>query len=321
MPKVQTSSLQVDNASIRQNIIQGGVARSVAAHPITLKGSSETYKWLVRNDKTYLRYASNFDKVRYRSKFGTQGIVLGTPGIEDGLKYEHYELEGVQGDILKQDERQRLLAQYFAEAEDRIFFAGPDPGVGTSANMAITNDATKAVIDAAVPGTYGSTTAVAHLDLTTDVTAGTTLAGMIGQVRTAFGPNLKANALKLVVSGDVINRIDGYMSANVDRTLHAVLTDMLNHAGANGGGEILATNMLGGSLDYDTGEIEVTDGTVSAMLMWIAPGFTEVQTSALIQRSDVNDIDGLRINIEEKYVPVFKNPLANVWSDTVDIVS
>ena len=321
MPKVQTSSLMVDSMGIRQNIIQGGVARAVAAHPITLKGSSETYKWLVRNDKTFLKYASNFDKVRYRSKFGTQGIVLNTPGIEDGLMYSHYELEGIQGDVLKQDERQRLLAQYFHEAEDRIFFAGPDPGVGTAANMAITNLATKAVIDAAVPGTYGSTTATAELDLTSVVTAATTLAGMIGQIRTAFGPNLKANALKLVVTGDVINRIDGYLDANVDRTLVSTITDMLNHAGANGGGEILSTNMLGATLDYDTGEIEVTDGSTNAMLMWIAPGFTEVQTSPLIQRSDMNDIDGLRINIEEKYVPVFKNPLANVYSAAVDIVS
>ncbi len=321
MPKVQSRSLQIDTGAIRDNIIQGGIARAVSAHPITLKGSSETFKWLVRNDKVFLRYSSNFDKTRYRSKFGTQGVVLNTPGIEDGLMYQHYELEGVQGDILPLDDRQRLLATYFIEAEDRIYFAGPDPGVGTSANMPITNDASKATIDAAVPGTYGSTTTGTHLDLTTDVTAGTTLAGMIGQIRTAFGPNLKANALKLVVSGDVINRIDGYMSANVDRTLHAVITDMLNHAGANGGGEILATNMLGAALDYNANEIEVTDGSTNAMLMWIGSGFSEVQTSALFQRQDQNDIDGLRINMEEKYVPVFKNPLAHVYSDTVDITS
>jgi len=317
MPKVQSRSLQVDTGSIRDNIIQGGIARAVAAHPITLKGSSETYKWLVRNDKTFLRYASNFDKTRYRSKFGTQGIVLNTPGIEDGLMYTHYELEGVQGDILGLDERQRLLAQYFAEAEDRIFFAGVDPGVGTSANMAITNLATKAVIDAAVPGTYGSTTATAQLDLNTVVTTAASLGGMIGQVRTAFGPNLKANALKLVVSGDVINSIDGNIDAATTRTFHEVIVDALNRAGADGGGEILATNMLGATLDYNANEIEVTDGTTNAVLMWIAPGLTEVQTSPLIQRSDMNDVDGLRINIEEKYVPVFKNPLANVYSATV----
>lgn len=321
MPQVQARSLQVDQSAIRQNIIQGGIARRVAAHPISLKGSSETYKWLVRNDKTFLRYASNFDKTRYRSKFGTQGVVLETPGIEDGLQYKHYELEAVNSDVLPQDERQRLLAQYFAEAEDRIFFAGPDPGVGTARNMALTNKATKAVIDAANPGTYASTTAAAELDLTTIITAANTLSGMIGQVRTAFGANLKANALKLVVTGDVANRIEGHLDASVDRNLNDVILGMLNAAGATGGGEILATDMLGATLDYNTGEIEVTNGTTNACLMWIGSGFTEVQTSDLIQRSDMNDIDGLRINIEEKYVPVFKNPLANVYSDTVDITS
>lgn len=321
MPKVQSRSLQVSTDAIRDNIIQGGIARAVSAHPATLKGSSETFKWLVRNDKVFLRYSSNFDKTRYRSKFGTQGVVLNTPGIEDGLMYQHYELEGVQGDILPLDDRQRLLATYFAEAEDRIYFAGPDPGVGSSANMAITNDANAATINGAVPGTYGSTTATAHLDLTTVVTAAATLGGMIGQIRTAFGPNLKANALKLVVSGDVINRVDSFIDASTTRTMNNVLTDSLNNAGANGGGEILATNMLGATLDYNANEIEVTDGTVSAMLMWIGSGFSEVQTSSLIQRRDENDIDGLRINIEEKYVPVFKNPLAHVWSDTVDITS
>jgi len=317
MPKVQSRSLQVDTGAIRDNIIQGGVARAVSAHPITLKGSSETFKWLVRNDKVFLRYSSNFDKTRYRSKFGTQGIVLNTPGIEDGLMYQHYELEGVQGDILPLDDRQRLLAQYFREAEDRIYFAGPDPGIGSSKNMAITNLATKAVIDAAVPGTYGSTTATAQLDISTVVTAASSLGGMIGQVRTAFGPNLKANALKLVVSGDVINSIDGHVDTATTRTMHSVIVDALNNAGANGGGQILATNMLGATLDYNANEIEVTDGTTNAMLMWIGAGFSEVQTSKLNQRRDENDIDGLRINIEEKYVPVFKNPLAHVYSATV----
>lgn len=321
MPKVQSRSLQVDTGNIRDNIIQGGVARAVSAHPITLKGSSETFKWLVRNDKVYLRYASNFDKTRYRSKFGTRGVVLNTPGIEDGLMYAHYELEGVQGDILPLDDRQRLLASYFAEAEDRIYFAGPDPGIGSSKNMAITNLATKATIDAAVPGTYGSTTATTQLDLTTILTAADTLAKMIGQVRTAFGPNLKANALKLVVTGDVINRIDGAIDAGVDRTMHNTILEMLNQAGASGGGEILATNMLGATLDYNANEIEITDGTTNAVLMWIGPGFSEVQTSPLAQRQDQNDIDGLRINIEEKYVPVFKNPLAHVYSATVDITA
>ena len=317
MPKVQTSRLQVSTDSIRDNIIQGGIARAVSAHPATLKGSSETFKWLVRNDKVFLRYSSNFDKTRYRSKFGTQGVVLNTPGIEDGLMYQHYELEGVQGDILPLDDRQRLLATYFAEAEDRIYFAGPDPGVGSSANMAITNDATKATIDGAVPGTYGSTTAATQLDINTVVTTADTLGKMIGQVRTAFGPNLKANALKLVVSGDVINTIDGNIDAATTRTFHDVIVDALNNAGAVGGGEILATNMLGATLDYNANEIEITDGTTNAMLMWIGAGFSEVQTSSLFQRRDQNDIDGLRINIEEKYVPVFKNPLAHIYSDTV----
>lgn len=317
MPKVQSRSLQVDTGSIRDNIIQGGVARAVSAHPITLKGSSETYKWLVRNDKVFLRYSSNFDKTRYRSKFGTQGVVLNTPGIEDGLMYQHYELEGVQGDILPLDDRQRLLASYFAEAEDRIYFAGPDPGVGSSKNLAITAIGTAAQINAAVPGTYGSTTATAELDLNTVVTTAATLGGMIGQIRTAFGPNLKANALKLVVTGDVINSIDGAVDAATTRTYHDVILDALNRAGADGGGEILATNMLGATLDYNANEIEVTDGTTNAMLMWIGSGFSEVQTSKLNQRRDENDIDGLRINIEEKYVPVFKNPLAHVYSGTV----
>ncbi|MCK5616033.1 hypothetical protein KAR91_79960 [Candidatus Pacearchaeota archaeon] len=317
MPKAQSRSLQVDTANIRDNIIQGGIARRVAAHPVSLKGSSETFKWLVRNDKTFLRYASNFDRTRYRSKFGTQGIVLPTPGIEDGLMYTHYELEGVQGDILPLDDRQRLLASYFAEAEDRIFFAGPDPGIGSAGNMSITNLASAATINGAVPGTYGSTTATAELDLNTVVTTAATLGGMIGQIRTAFGPNLKANALKLVVTGDVIDSIDGAVDSATTRTYHDVIVDALNRAGADGGGEILATNMLGAALDFDTSEIEVTAGTTNAMLMWIGSGFAEVQTSALAQRRDENDIDGLRIAIEEKYVPVFKNPLAHVYSATV----
>jgi len=320
MPQVQHTSLKVETDKIRENIIQGGIARQAITHAQNLKGSSETFDWLVRNDKTFLRYSMNFDKTRYRSKFGTQKVTLATPGIEDGLAYSHYELEGVNSDILPQDERQRLLAAYFAEAEDRIAFAGVDPGVGTAKNMPITTSTTKATNDAAAPGTYASITAIAEWDLTTNITARATLLGLIGQIRDHFGPSLKQYALKIVCTGDVQTRLEGYVDANGVAQKQLII-DALNEAGANGGGEILASDYLGATIDYDLGELEVTAGTTNAVLIWMWEGNAVVETSPLIQRSDINDIDGLRVNIEEKYVPIWKNAHGQIYSGTVDISS
>ena len=143
---------------------------------------------------------------------------------------------------------------------------------------------------------------------------------MIQQIRDHFGPNLKQFPLKLVCTGDVLERIEGFIDANGVSQLNLLL-ELLNLAGATGGGEILATNMLGAAIDYDTGEITVAAGTTNAVLMWMWEGNTLVETSQLIQRTDLNSIDGLRVNIEEKYVPIFKNPHGNVYSGTVDITS
>jgi hypothetical protein len=315
--KVKAESLTVDTDKIRDNIITGGLARKVANHEMILKGSSGRYKWFERKDKTYLRYTMNFDSAHYRSNFGTAQVELTAPGIQDGLAYQHYELEAVQGDILPLDARQRLLAQYFAQAEDRIFFAGVDPGTTGSTNMAVTNSATKTVIDAAAGGTYASTTVTTEIDFGGLGTALTTVGAAIGQIIDGLD-DVKPYPLLLIVSPDVYKHLLGAYDTTDQRSYLTALNELLLQAGAPGGG-VYYTKYLGATLDYNTGEIEVTAGTLSALLMAYSPMFTSVKTSPLIQRSDVNDIDGLRINIEEKYVPVFYQPLANVWDATCSI--
>ncbi|KKM88572.1 hypothetical protein LCGC14_1257450, partial [marine sediment metagenome] len=252
-----------------------------------------------------------------RSDFASKGIVLETPGIQDGLHYEHYELEAIQGDIIKLDERQSRLAMFFARAEDRIFFAGPDPGVGTGANLSIIDLATKATIDAAAAGSYGSTTATAQLDLQTATTALLSLSGIIGQIRTGLNvASLKQFQGALVVTVDVKNKIEGLLNPNTDSTLEDVIMAGLNKA--FGSSAIFATNMLGATLDYNNQEISVVDGTTNAVLMAIqGDSFIEVRTSPLIDRKEEGAISGVNIVLEEKYVPIFKQPLANVYSATV----
>jgi hypothetical protein len=317
MPQVQTSTKLVDIKGIRKDLIESTVARQVAPHPILLKGSSETTKWYAQHDKVYLKYVSNFDKVTTRSDFSSEGITLGTPGIQDSLRYGHYELEAIQGDVIPFDARQKRLVEYFTKAENRIFFAGRDPGVGSTKNLAIVDKASKAVIDAAAPGTYASTTATSELDLGTPAEALEDLSAMIGQIRTGLSiASLKQFIGVLVVTVSVKNRLEGLLNANTDSTLQDVIERGL--AKAFGSFAVLTTDMLGAALDFKNNEIIATPTGNRAVLMAVSgDAFAEVRTSKLIQRKEEGEVSGLVTIVEEKYVPIFKQPLANVYSDTV----
>jgi hypothetical protein len=325
MPQYQDRSVMVDIPGIRQDLVSGGIARQVAPHPMVLKGSSESTKWYWQNDKNYLRYVSSFDQGAFRSDSASIGITLNTPGIQDGLHYNHYELEAIQGDIIPLDERQRAVSRRFMKAEDRIFFAGPDPGQGvasgTAGNIGATQTAAIATVNAAAEGVYAGVTTDTELDLTTDVTGALTMAGMIGQIRA----NLDVDSLKnmagvLVVTADVKERMEGYKNANTDKVLEDTILGVIARAFSSA--TILTTNMLGAALDLNNQEITVTAGTTNALLMAVdGNSFVECRTSPLITRKEEGPISGLNIAIEEKYVPIFKQPRANCYSATVDITS
>lgn len=336
MVKVRTEALRVDENKIRENIIAGGIARRVAPHPITLNLEDESFRWLYQDDNVYLRQTMDFDKTPYRSNFGTRQVIVSAPGIHDGLHYKRMELRRVKRDILGLDDRQNALAKYFKRAEDRIFFAGNDPGTVATPladPVPVSTTGTVAQIKAA-PGSYGSINATTELNLTSIPTMTDTLEKMFVQMADALEePSLKAYPAKLVCSSDVGSRINGFVDSATSRTMAEVMTNQLNLRGAPGGGEILVTNMLGATLTYgklgrtgtggvDGGpQIKVSVPTLNAMLMLVNENFSMVNTSKFTKTQKEDPLDGLLVNFEEKYVPTFKNALGNIFSETVDIVS
>lgn len=325
MPQYQDRSVMVDIPGIRKDMVNGGIARQVAPHPIVLKGSTESTKWYYQKDQNYLRYVQSFDQGAFKSDSASIGITLNTPGIQDGLHYDHYELEAIQGDIIPFDERQRAVSRRFMLAEDRIFFAGPDPELavagGTAGNLAATAKASAATINAAAAGIYACTTATNELNLTTALTMADTMSSWIAQVRTGLAlDSLKELSAALVVTPDVKARLEGGLTANTDILFEDTMMRILLKA--YGSAVILTTSMLGATLDYNNQKLAITAGSVNSLLMSIdGNSMAEVRTSALINRKKENEIDGVTVALEEKYVPIFKQPLANIYGSTTDITA
>ena len=114
--------------------------------------------------------------------------------------------------------------------------------------------------------------------------------------------DIKQFPLMLVVTPDIWKKILGQMNANTDKTTLQGLNDLLTVAGGPGS-QVVYSKYLGATIDFDKGEYAVTAGTKNAALMAWSSNHYEVLTSGLMQRSDENQVDGLRINLDEYYVP------------------
>lgn len=301
------SELIIDSQKIRDNIIVGGKARSVA--PVSGDISQQDFKkgefkWLIRNDKTYLRASPTPEDDRYRSDFGYAPITEDLMFIKDGLQYKHYDVLNINDGLLPVDQRQTLLSRYFSQAEDRLFF-GDDPFARAGGWTGISNAHATPTVGTHASTAWGATVNnVSTLDL-----AMTTLGAGLGYLIDGM-EDIAQFPLFYVVTPDVYKVLLGLKDEN--GACIPQLLELLRATG-NGSAEIIHTKWLGATTDMNMGALDITNGTSNSALMAWSPENYEIHTSDLISRIDQNPVDGLRINMEEAFLPTFYRPEAIIY--------
>jgi hypothetical protein len=313
---IQPDATRLDSERINNVIVNGGTARKAAVHRDILPVGGQTWRQWIREDKTPLRTVLDPDTSRYRSQFAYKYKDQPIPFIVDGLSYGRFALERINMGQIPYDRQQADLAEYFMQAEDRLFFAG-DPVVPAGGKTGLANTGT-------VIGTNFAVAAGTELNLTDAVVMGTSLADTIGQQLDHFKEAVANYSLILAVTPDVDDRINGFTTAATGKRMKPEMLAMLAENG-NGAAAILRTPWLGATIDIGNGNLpyKVTDGTTNAaLMMWSETDpLYEVLGTGLLIDSGVDEVGRFSANFTEGYLPVSYDPYSIIYSAAVDITS
>lgn len=316
MPGGDVEATRIDSDKINDIIINGGIARQAAPHRSIFNASSQTWRQYVREEKVPLRTTLDPDSARFRSQFNYKPVTKDIPWIVDGLSYGRFKMARVDAGILPVDQQQRDLASFFMQAEDRLFFAG-DPTTPAGGATGFANEGE-------VIGTNFTVNAATELDLTTDITMTTTLAGMIGQQKDHFKTAMNEYSLVMAVTPDVDDRIMEYKNAVTGERMRNSMLAMLAENG-NGSAAILRTDWLGAAVDIGNGNLpyKVTAGTLgAALMMWSNTNpLYEVLESGILVDSGVDELGNFNANLSNAYLPVSYDPFSIINSATVDVTA
>lgn len=313
---MQPDATRLDSDRINEVVVNGGVARRAAVHRDVIQPGQQSWRQWIREDKTPLRTVLDPDSSRYRSQFGYKFKDQVVPHIVDGLSYGRFALERINMGAIPYDRQQADLAQYFMQAEDRIFFAG-DPVVPAGGSTGLVNTGTTI-------GTNFAVAAGTELNTTTITTMVSSLSDCIGQQADHFKERMAGYSLILAVSPDVDDRINGFRDAVTGERMKPQMLGVLAENG-NGGAAVLRTSWLGATIDIGNGNLpyKVTDGTTNAaLMMWSETDpLYEVLGTGLIIDSGVDEVGNFNANFTEGYLPVSYDPYSIIYSGTVDITS
>lgn len=313
---VQPDETRLDSDRINNIIVNGGVSRQAAVHRDILEPGSQTWRQWIREEKIPLQVTLDPDSSRYRSQFAYKYKDQPISFILDGLQYGRFEMERLNKGVIPIDRQQSDLAEFFMQAEDRLFFAG-DAKIPAGGKTGLANVGT-------VVGTNFAVAAGSALDLTDAVVMGTTLAAIIGQQLDHFKEKTSSYALILAVTPDVDDRMMGFTTAATGKRMKPEILQMLAENG-NGMAAILRTPWLGATIDYGNGNLppKVVDGTTnSALMMWSETDpLYEVLTTGLIVDSGFNEVGRYTANFTEGHLPVSYDPYSIIYDAATDITS
>jgi len=299
----------IDVDKIRDNIISGGLARKVAPHNTDIIPGSEKFEWNVRDDKVFLQVRQDWSNARRRSQIGYRPIRENVMVIKDGLEYQHYEKMIVDRGKIPYDKQQAILAEYFFEREDMLFFAN-DPMARPGGWTGVANANASPTAGTHFSTTWGATA----LNVTTLDLFLTTLGYGVGQLIDGMD-QISPYPLILVLAPDAYKDVL-YLKDENGTALKQAL-ELLKTSG-NGMSAIYQSKWLGATIDYKKdGSYSVTNGTNTAALMAWGQNNYEVATSGLQAREDINDVDGLRLNMEEGYLPISYYPESIIYEAAV----
>ena len=221
--------------------------------------------------------------------------------IHGELGWGYDELRRIDRTRLTTDDRIRNAVANMALEEQSICLTG------TSGDVTVTSVSTT--------GT-NSTAASAEFNTGSFALIHSTLTGLIGQL---IDGNIdpKQHPLKFVVTNDVYKNALGRL--NTDQNMNGVqfINKILNDLGGPGS-ELIMTPYLSGTRSTTGKKISYTAGSSNACLFAVDSQFYEVVASPIDIRTDgLSKVKGLHYQYLERWVPIYKEKKAIIYSGTV----
>jgi hypothetical protein len=300
---MRVENFEFDLAALRQAFLQPSVVRSFQPIEIVPQNELTAYYYEMLDDAAVTISHGDAHAIP-RSEFGTSRASISIPHVASQLAYTRQDLDRLSGDKLPFGDRETRLGQHFSVWEDA---------------MCIIGKADLGILGASTTNGTTHTNASTQLDLTTQVTALTTMQGLIDQLISGLGgAAVRANPMVLEVTNDVMSRLNSGISTNTDKVLKDYLLEMMQTYGT---AQIVQSDYLGGSFTYADNRVTVTNGTTNAMLHLINPMYAKLLTSNLYSNSDSSPRTGIVTDWELKSVVAYRDPLARIYSGTVDVTA
>jgi hypothetical protein len=320
--EIEPASLMIDTKELYKQLIEEGVSRRVfpaaSLTPILRPGQKSFQIWDIYDDlKTnYGPVAANFptNVMSMRPKqYDTFKIFTKLMADKD-LKEE------MDLGLLPWSERVSRALTKVAQDEDMYAIAGESTVNGVSG------------IADTTASTGFSTAATTELDLTTFLTARTTLKGLISQLNAGLKSNGRGLAnvrqapLILLVTEDVFDR--GIEMSSADTTTDTSITDgidLMNSILQKYGGpgsRVEQTSYLGATVSRAGNAFKVTtDGSTNASLISSHPLHLGIASSLLRQTPAPQPNGDIEFEIDERWTPYSVIQEAIITSATVDITA
>jgi hypothetical protein len=236
---------------------------------------------------------------------------VNVPLIETGFNVDRTELARIGVSKLKIEKRFAQIGKQIQIDEERLGIRG-DPDLGTTSFEDTTNN---------------STAASQELNVTTKALLLSTLTDQIVQLGDNFGglSALKRYPLICLVSDDVFAKaiktsITGYARSDDVRNVADLANQLLLRFGAPGS-EFVGSKYLGATItrSEESNKISVTSGTTNSVLYPYTPEAFHILASPLNTLRKSDPMDGLTVDITERWLPVFPTQTLVLYGGTAVI--
>jgi hypothetical protein len=238
------------------------------------------YKYYKIHEQDNTQYGYELQQAKY-SKFATEATNVPIPIHQGDLHFTPTEIARANKDVLTVDERVRETINQIVENEEAKCIYG-DANTGTI--LSDTTNVSTAISDEIDLGTFAE--GMQHIHLA------------ISQLKALLKNKFQGCQLKIIQTTDTDARMRSLVSANETMTLYDYIGAWLVQF--NGGGSIedhmFASNYLGSATNA---------GTTNWALIASDPRNMKLIHSELDVAQDLNDIDGLRVQIRLRSKPVF----------------
>ena len=269
-----------------------------------LKPHSKEVRIFVEEDDNQYRY--NMETEYALTHVGYAPSDKATPVITVNQHYDYDELQRINDSTLPLDARWGVSANIHRNAQERVAYTG--------ATVAL-DDIAVSTVDTTGTNSVAATTV---FNTTTTALAVSTFEAMVSQLLDGLGKIV--DPLALVVNLDVYKTLRGIVNANTQKSSLFYLNESMTKINAASPGVILSNELTATVTRAAPGKYTVAAGTGNACLFNINSQYYRIHTSPVQIRSDpVSQLDGLHMQLVQRFRPVFLKKEAIIYEDAATI--